>query len=100
MLKRADAILSELENEQAKLVAIEHGMDGESAAGGEIAAVASKGAKAAAPAPAPAPAMGSLFSSGLSDALLGLDIMTMTPIEAMNELYKLQEQAKREAGIS
>ena len=100
VLKRADAILSELENEQAKLVAIEHGMDGESAAGGEIAAVASKGAKAAAPAPAPAPAMGSLFSSGLSDALLGLDIMTMTPIEAMNELYKLQEQAKREAGIS
>ena len=100
VLKRADAILSELENEQAKLVAIEHGMDGESAAGGEIAAVASKGAKAAAPAPAPAPAMGSLFSSGLSDALLGLDIMTMTPIEAMNELYKLQEQAKQEAGLS
>ena len=44
--------------------------------------------------------MGSLFSSGLSDALLGLDIMTMTPIEAMNELYKLQEQAKQEAGLS
>ena len=100
VLKRADAILSELENEQAKLVAIENGTGGESAADGEAATAASKGAKAAAPAPAPAPAMGSLFSSGLSDALLGLDIMTMTPIEAMNELYKLQEQAKQEAGLS
>ena len=100
VLKRADAILSELENEQAKLVAIENGMEGESAADGEAATAASKGAKAAKPAPAPAPAMGSLFSSGLSDALLGLDIMTMTPIEAMNELYKLQEQAKQEAGLS
>ena len=102
VLKRADAILSELENEQAKLVAIEHGIEGESAptADGKTAAAASKGAKAAKPAPAPAPAMGSLFSSGLSDALLGLDIMTMTPIEAMNELYKLQEQAKQEAGLS
>ena len=100
VLKRADAILSELENEQAKLVAIENGTGGESAADGEAATAASKGAKAAKPAPAPAPAMGSLFSSGLSDALLGLDIMTMTPIEAMNELYKLQEQAKQEAGLS
>lgn len=100
VLKRADAILSELENEQAKLVAIENGTGGESAADGEAATAASKGAKAAKPAPALDPAMGSLFSSGLSDALLGLDIMTMTPIEAMNELYKLQEQAKQEAGLS
>ncbi|MGN0938194.1 MAG: DNA mismatch repair protein MutS [Selenomonas sp.] len=100
VLKRADAILSELENEQAKLVAIENGMEGESAADGKKATAASKGAKAAKPAPALDPAMGSLFSSGLSDALLGLDIMTMTPIEAMNELYKLQEQAKQEAGLS
>ena len=100
VLKRADAILSELENEQAKLVAIEHGMEGESVADGERAATASKGAKAAKSAPVAGPAMGSLFGSGLSDALLGLDIMTMTPIEAMNELYKLQEQAKQEAGLS
>lgn len=42
--------------------------------------------------------MGSLFASSLSDALLSLDVMTMTPLEAMNELYKLQAQAKREAG--
>ncbi len=42
--------------------------------------------------------MGSLFSSAISDELLSLDIMSMTPLEAMNELYKLQEQAKKEAG--
>jgi DNA mismatch repair protein MutS len=42
--------------------------------------------------------MASLFASSLSDSLLALDVMTMTPLEAMNELYKLQEQAKKEAG--
>ena len=43
--------------------------------------------------------MGSLFSSSLSDDLLKLDVMTMTPLEAMNELYRLQQQAKKEAGL-
>ena len=42
--------------------------------------------------------MGSLFASSLSSELLGLDIMTMTPLEAINALYKLQNQAKMEAG--
>ena len=50
--------------------------------------------------PKPAANMDSLFSSGLQSALLGLDVMSLTPLEAMNELYRLQEQAKREAGIS
>ena len=53
-----------------------------------------------------APAMDSLVAVGtgaaflfsLGNTLLGLDVMTMTPLEAMNELYKLQEQAKKEAG--
>ena len=45
-----------------------------------------------------APVMGSLFTSNLSSELLNLDIMTMTPIEALNELYKLQAKAKEEAG--
>ena len=44
------------------------------------------------------PVMASLFASSLSDSLLALDVMTMTPLEAMNELYRLQEQAKKEAG--
>jgi len=43
-------------------------------------------------------AMGSLFASTLSDQLLTLDVMAMTPLEAINELYRLQQQAKGEAG--
>ena len=43
--------------------------------------------------------MGSLFGSTLAEDLLQLDVMTMTPLEAMNELYKLQQQAKKEAGL-
>ena len=42
--------------------------------------------------------MGSLFSSGLADQILKLDVMSMTPIEAMNTLYKLQEEARKESG--
>lgn len=42
--------------------------------------------------------MASLFGSSLSDDLLKLDVMTMTPLEAMNELYRLQQQVKKEAG--
>ncbi|MGP1575680.1 DNA mismatch repair protein MutS, partial [Selenomonas sp.] len=42
--------------------------------------------------------MGSLFSSSLSDAILSLDVMAMTPLEALNELYRLQQQAKGEEG--
>lgn len=43
--------------------------------------------------------MGSLFCNTLTEDLLKLDVMTMTPLEAMNELYKLQQQAKKEAGL-
>ena len=42
--------------------------------------------------------MESLFTSSLREAVLSLDVMTMTPLEAMNALYKLQNQAKEEAG--
>jgi len=42
--------------------------------------------------------MGSLFSSALQDKLLAMDIMSLTPIEALNELFKLQAEAKRESG--
>ena len=93
VLKRAEQILAELETEQAKLDAVETADVSADAAGGKTAQAATVKAT-------PAPAMGLLFTSGLSDALLGLDIMTMTPIEALNELYKLQEQAKQEAGLS
>ncbi|MBQ1461205.1 MAG: DNA mismatch repair protein MutS, partial [Selenomonas sp.] len=77
--KRAEDILAELEAD---------------------AAVMQENNSSAAPAPAEKPVdmMGSLFANSLSDKLLALDVMTMTPLEAMNELYKLQAQAKREAG--
>ena len=42
--------------------------------------------------------MASLFSSSLAEELRALDVMAMTPIEAMNELYRLQKQAQEEAG--
>ena len=51
--------------------------------------------KAAETASAPMP---SLFSSVLLDKLAKLDVVSMTPIEAMNTLYKLQEEAKSEGG--
>ena len=42
--------------------------------------------------------MGSLFMSALQSELLQMDVMSMTPIEALNALYKLQQDAKKESG--
>lgn len=42
--------------------------------------------------------MPSIFASSLRERLLALDVMSLTPLEALNELYKLKEEAKREAG--
>ena len=77
--KRAEAILKELEAENPA-VPVTHGK-------------AEKKTDEAG-----APQMGSLFQSAISARLTSLDIMTMTPLEAMNELYRLQEQARQEAG--
>lgn len=61
-----------------------------------IQAAASEAAATATPAAAPV----SLFADRLTDELLALDIMTLTPLEALNILYRLQAQAKQEAGRS
>lgn len=74
--KRAQDILAELESGR-----------------GEPVAVSQPKAETAEPA-----LMGSLFADSLKDKILALDVMTMTPLEAMNELYKLQEQARAEVG--
>ena len=52
------------------------------------------------PAAATAPdnMMGSLFGSSIANELLKLDVMSMTPIEAMSALYKLQDEARKELG--
>lgn len=42
--------------------------------------------------------MESLFTSNLAEQILKLDVMSMTPIEAMNALYKLQDEARKESG--
>ena len=39
-----------------------------------------------------------LFSSQLAEQISKIDINTLTPIEALNTLYKLQTQAKKELG--
>jgi DNA mismatch repair protein mutS len=46
----------------------------------------------------PVEMMGSLFSSAITDKLLQMDVVSMTPIEAMNALYKLQDEARKERG--
>lgn len=53
--------------------------------------------------PAPQPEetqmMGSLFTaSGVAQKLDTLDVLSMTPIEAMNTLYQLQAEARKELG--
>ena len=49
--------------------------------------------------PAESAGTASLFASSLTDELLGLDVMSMTPIEAMNALFRLQQEAKKEKGM-
>lgn len=57
--------------------------------------------QAVAPAPQPEEQMmmGSLFTAGgVAQRLDTLDVMSMTPIEAMNTLYQLQAEARKELG--
>jgi DNA mismatch repair protein MutS len=72
-------------------------------AGGNPSATAAETAPEPAKTPAPAKqeeeAMGSLFAQSLSQELLSLDVMSMTPIEAMNALFRLQQEARKEQGL-
>lgn len=79
VMKRAEIILSELEQKEERYV------------------TPSKPSK---PAPTQNEGTSSLFASHLAEELLKIDVTTLTPIEAMNALYKLQEQARRESGDS
>jgi DNA mismatch repair protein MutS len=40
----------------------------------------------------------SLFRSTLADEIAAIDVMTLTPLEALNLLHKFNLQAKQEAG--
>lgn len=40
-----------------------------------------------------------LFTTSLTKKIIELDVLSLSPIEALNELYKLQEEAKKQGGI-
>ena len=42
--------------------------------------------------------LGNLFSHSVVDSLLEVDVISMAPIEALNKLYELQEEARKGAG--
>ena len=42
--------------------------------------------------------VGNLFTHSVVDSLLDIDVMSMTPIEALNALYQLQEEARKGGG--
>lgn len=42
--------------------------------------------------------LGNLFTHSVVDSLLEVDVMSMTPIEALNKLYELQEEARKGGG--
>ena len=42
--------------------------------------------------------VGNLFTHSVVDSLLAVDVMSMTPIEALNTLYQLQEEARKGGG--
>jgi DNA mismatch repair protein MutS len=74
IIDRANKILDDLENK--------HSEPTELKAGASAAATTSM----------------SLFESALTTELLAIDVMAITPLEAINILYRLQSDAKKEAG--
>ena len=76
LLKRADVILEELETEGGGTVPAQRPVVQE-----------------------PSPMGDSLFSSPVIDKLLGVDVSSMTPIEAISFLYSLQKDAKEGSGV-
>lgn len=93
VLNRADTILTSLESKDA----FHQGVNAEGARVADQTA-ASQHPKGGQATLQDAPLMGDLFGTSVIDELTSLDIMSMTPIEALNELYRLQEEAKRGGG--
>ena len=76
LLKRADVILEELEKEGGGTMPAQRPVVQE-----------------------PSPMGDSLFSSPVIDKLLGVDVISMPPMEAISFLYSLQKDAKEGSGI-
>ena len=82
VLERAEEILEQYDGAEAQLAA--------ATASGNVPAAASQ--------PSLGVAESSLFASSLAEDILKIDVMSMTPIEAINILFKLQEEARKECG--
>lgn len=77
LIKRANEVLAQLEaGEAAKMPAIS--LENKSTAGG----------------------FDNLFTNPLIEKLASIDVMSLTPVEALNVLYKLQQEAKTGVGNS
>ena len=94
VIERADEILEEYDRNKGFIC------DGASVCNNTSSNNGTGNAKGAVKAePSPDMGMDSLFMSALQTELLQLDVMSMTPIEALNTLYKLQQEAKKESGV-
>ena len=80
VIKRAKTILKELESEPKK----------------EVAKISTQ--KTAPQEEVLENSMANLFTSSVLEDLLKIDCMSLTPLEALNALFKLQESAKKEMG--
>lgn len=122
VLKRAEVILAALEGSAVEEAATSRGNSGAvrearmSTSGGSQEAMPLNGAGASANAGADSfvnesgkgngandttfamPTNANLFTTSVLDDLLAVDVMSLTPIEALNVLYKLQEEARKGGG--
>ena len=103
VLARAREILQELEHESGEIRALDQRMsESKAPAAAAVAAArepATAAAREAAPAAEPASAQLSLFDvqeHPVVEQLRTLDVMRLTPLDAMNLLYQLQQQARGE----
>ena len=105
VLKRAEVILHDLEGAEGAAKAVTAGNVSATGANGTANDAGATGSNGASTAGAKSPAVrepamdfGNLFTSSVIDQLLAVDVMSLTPIEAMNVLYKLQEEARKGGG--
>ena len=88
VLKRAEVILESLEDQSHDASDLNNRV-----MGAQLTNVAKPAVKQVSDSP-----LGNLFSHSVVDSLLEVDVMSMTPIEALNKLYELQEEARKGGG--
>ncbi|MBS6333006.1 MAG: DNA mismatch repair protein MutS, partial [Veillonella sp.] len=88
VLKRAEVILESLEDQSHDASDLNNRV-----MGAQLTNVAKPAVKQVSDSP-----LGNLFTHSVVDSLLEVDVMSMTPIEALNKLYELQEEARKGGG--